>query len=130
MREVLVLGNPFFSGDSSALRAARSMETKARESGIEFRVLDSPEQIQGFGRSPVIMDAVKGLCEPRVFRGTGEFEEPKRVTAHDYDLMFELWLLKTTKKIDSFTIVGVPAVHREKNAEKALLLILGLYAHP
>jgi len=58
---------------------------------------------------PIILDTVVGLKSVKQFSSLHAFEDPKvRITPHDYDLFMDLSFLIKLKKINSFTLIGVP----------------------
>ena len=121
---VLVFGNPVAKIDSAAVKIAERLEKEVK--GMEFVRFDTAEDLEKEGDSLVILDAVVGLKKPRLVN-LDELELRKAVSLHDFDLGWNLRLLKRIGKLNSVAIIGVPAdqpVSKNLNAVKKLLLSL------
>ena len=60
-------------------------------------------------KKPIIIDTVEGLDKPYLFISLSSFEMNNfRITPHDYDLYLDLALMIKLKKIQGFSVIGVP----------------------
>ena len=56
----------------------------------------------------VIMDNIKGLKKPKLFRNIEEFKKVESVTTHDIDLGTFLHVLEGMGKLKNVNIIGLP----------------------
>ncbi|MDI6738006.1 MAG: hypothetical protein QME12_05850 [Nanoarchaeota archaeon] len=112
--QILVFGNKLVKEDSLPLKLMPKLQ-KAFPS-IEFIELDGIENLEKYGRLPLIMDAVEGIKEPCIIH-LKDIQKHKIISMHDCDLGFNLLLLKKIGKIDDVVIIGIPM----KMAKKAAL---------
>lgn len=106
---VYVFGNPDFGGDVVALEAARKLGGKVK--GVEFVIVTPNEDLPFADKSDVvIMDAVQGIDKTTVIgeEDLDNLKVDRSVTAHDFDLGFQLKYLKKLGKLKKFTIIGLP----------------------
>ncbi len=104
--KVLVFGNPLVEIDSAALKIANELDGKL--DGIEFKRFDTAEDLEKEGKELVILDSVVGLEKPRLVT-IDELEVQKAYSLHDFDLGWNLLLLKKIGKLEKAVIIGVPA---------------------
>lgn len=104
--KVLVFGNPLLVNDSLPLRIL----PKLRETfpDIEFKEIDPTENLDGQGKDLVILDSVEGINEVVEINSIEQLHANKVYSMHDFDLGYNLKLLKKVGKIDSVRIIGVP----------------------
>ena len=110
---VLIFGNIMVEGDNFAFKLIPELER--RFSGVEFRDFDPTEDLQEEGRNLFIIDAVVGLEKVKelVLENEKDFlrvELNSGVGMHDFDLGYNLRLLKNLDLIDSVKIICVPMV--------------------
>ncbi len=103
---VLVFGNPLLEKDSSALQIANSLE--ASLPGVQFARFDTSEDLEKEGENLVILDSVLGIKTPRFIK-LQELHLQKPHSLHDFDLGWNLLLLKKLGKLKTAAIIGVPA---------------------
>jgi len=105
--KVHVFGNPALPMDCLAVELARAAARKA--AGIDFVECASPELLlEDENDYLVLLDAVKGLKEVRLFEGTAAVQAPHLVSLHDFDLGYFLKLLEGLGKTKRILVVGVP----------------------
>jgi len=104
--KVLVFGNPLLDNDSLPLR----LLPKLREGfpSIEFKEIDPTEGLECDGRDLVILDSVAGINEVVEIDSIERLHANRVFSMHDFDLAYNLKLLKKVGKIDSVRIIGVP----------------------
>ncbi len=114
INKILVFGNPLVEEDSLPMKFIPQLQKDFPQ--IEFKEIDSAEQVEDEGRDLMIIDAVAGLVNVVVITDLESIELQKIYTMHDFDLGITLKLLKKMDKLDSVLIFGIP-LHYEK--EKA-----------
>lgn len=80
---------------------------------IEFIETDGIENLKG---NLIILDVVQDLKQSRIIK-LEELKTNKICSMHDYDLAFNLLLLKKINKINNATIIGIP---QEGNKKKII----------
>lgn len=120
--KVLVFGNPLAKVDSAAVKIAEKLKGTPN---IEFVRFDTAEDLEKEGSNPVILDTVIGIKIPRLVE-LNELELSKVFSLHDFDLGWNLTLLKKLGKIKSATVIGVPPESPEKNLQAVKQLLLSL----
>lgn len=125
--KILIFGNPLIKKDSIALKIAWKLKEKFSE--IEFKEIDSTEDLEKEGRNLKIIDVVEGIN--KVKRLTlASSEDYNRLLAdriysmHDFDLGYNLRLLKKMNLIDRVEIICIPQNVDEKTAFNQIQLIL------
>ena len=106
--KILVFGNPLVEEDSLALRVVESLREKFPE--VEFKEFDSTEDLRKEGRVLRILDVVKGV-DKVVELNLDSFESLDVggiYSMHDFDLGYNLKLLKKLDLIDRVHIIGIP----------------------
>lgn len=103
--QILVFGNEIVKEDSLPIRLLPKLKKLFPE--IEFIHLDAIEEIHKRPKNPVIIDTVKGINEVRIIR-LEEIKTQKLFSMHDFDLGYNLLLLKKLNLIENATIIGVP----------------------
>jgi len=104
--KVLVFGNPFLENDSLPLKILPKLREKFPE--IEFKEIDPTEDLDKQGRDLVILDTVEGIDEIVELNSIEQLHANKVYSMHDFDLAYNLKLLKKIGKIDSVRIIGIP----------------------
>lgn len=119
--KILVFGNPLVEEDSLPLRLLPKLKRTFPQ--FEFKEFDSVEDLQNEGRNLFILDTVKGIKNACLV-GLNSLKTDKIYSMHDFDLGYNLKLLKKMKMIDNATIIAVPMNINEKKAFSQLQLIL------
>lgn len=107
--KVYVFGNPDFEGDTVALKVAKKLKSKL--DGVEFITVNPNEDLPFVGEGNVIiMDAAQGIKKITLIDESDldKLRMGKSVTAHDFDLGFQLKYLKKLGKLKKFSIIGLP----------------------
>ena len=105
--KMLVFGNPLVDEDCLPLKLLPDFRKKFPE--IEFKEFDSVEDLQDEGRDLLIIDTVKGISKVQVIDDIDSFDLGKIYSLHDFDLGYNLKLMKKTGMIDSVKIFGIPS---------------------
>ena len=104
MIKILVFGNSLVEEDKIALEIMPVLRKKFPS--IQFVEFDAVEEIQEHGKDLVIIDAVKGLEKIRVIENLDLIETDSIVSMHDFDLAYNLKLMKKVGLIDSVKIIA------------------------
>ncbi|MBU2576501.1 MAG: hypothetical protein KKF50_02160 [Nanoarchaeota archaeon] len=104
--KVLVFGNPFLENDSLPLKLLPKLREKFPD--IEFKEIDPTEDLDKQGRDLIILDTVEGIDRVIELNSIEQLHANKVYSMHDFDLAYNLKLLKKIGKIDSVRIIGVP----------------------
>jgi Ni,Fe-hydrogenase maturation factor len=107
-KTVLVFGNPLVKKDSLALRILPRL--RELMPSIEFVELDGTEseEIARYGPDVTVLDAAEGIEKPAIITDLGKFDLPRVVSMHDFDLAWNLRLLRKTGKLSSVKIIALP----------------------
>lgn len=122
--KVYVFGNLDFENDTLALKIAKSLEGKIEN--VKFVFIKPNEDLPFVEEeSVVILDTIQGIDEVTVITEADleNLKVEKSVTAHDFDLGFQLKYLKKLGKLKTFTIIGI-SMNRKINIEEVKKLIL------
>lgn len=111
---ILVFGNPLVEEDSLPLKLVPDLQKAFPQ--IQFKEIDSAEQVEDEGRDLVIIDAVSGIKKVEVITDLESIQLEKIYTMHDFDLGITLKLLKKVGKLDSALIFGVPLHYPKSKA--------------
>ncbi|MFH1751039.1 MAG: hypothetical protein ABH863_05145 [Candidatus Micrarchaeota archaeon] len=117
-KKILVFGNPLVEEDSLPLKLIPDLQKAFPQ--IEFKEIDSAEQVEDEGRDLVIIDAVSGIKKVEVISDLNSIQLEKIYTMHDFDLGITLKLLKKIDKLDSALIFGVPQHYPKGKALREL----------
>ena len=126
---VYVFGNQDIKEDKNAFLVARYLEKKMPE--IDFKLMGINDEISFQNENPVIMDVVDGIKEVMLFDDIDKVIMPPRVSAHDFDLGFQLKYLRKIGKIKSALIIGIPmesAKQIEEDYERVISILRKLVA--
>ena len=116
--KILVFGNPLVEEDSLPLKLLPRLQERFPE--IEFKDFDSVEDLQDEGRDLVIIDTVKGINKVQLIEDIDSFVLDKVYSLHDFDLGYNLKLMKKAGMLDSVKIIGIPDSFNEKEIFRGL----------
>lgn len=117
MKKILVFGNPQIEKDNLSLKFLPKL--KKTFPGLQFKQFDPTESLEHQGKNLVIIDAVEDINNIKVInlKNQQDFEKlhlPKSYSMHDFDLAYNLKILKMLNKIDSVKVIGIPMYGNEK----------------
>lgn len=103
---IYCFGNEAIEEDSMAKKACKDLEIE----GVDFVLCDSAEELLDKEHKDqiVIVDVVKFLDKVTLFEGIDQLKEHKLISGHDFDLGFQLKLLKAIGELKKVKIIGVP----------------------
>ena len=105
--KVFVFGNKDLEEDKVAFDVAKKLKVK----DVEFVEIKPNEDLPFANEeNVVILDASEGIKDITLINESNldQIQLTKSVTAHDYDLGFQLKYLKKLGKLNKFTIIGLP----------------------
>ncbi|MFH1585190.1 MAG: hypothetical protein ABIB79_00300 [archaeon] len=127
MKKILVFGNPLMEEDNLALKILPKLRLLFPH--IEFKEFDAGESFNGEGKHLTILDVVDGIDKVQVLDQVDDLQIPERFTMHDFDLAYNLRLLKFLDKIETIMVIGLP-MHMDEDdvLNEAVRVIGGLKA--
>lgn len=112
MKIIYVFGNPLVKEDSIPLKLIDKLRKEFPS--IEFKEFDTVEDLTE--RELNIIDTVKGIKKVELIENIDKIVTDKIYSMHDFDLGYNLKLLKKMKMIDKIRIFGIPMEISEKKA--------------
>ena len=103
---IYVFGNPDIDIDNKAIRVAKQLEKQFNN--ITFLYVDPNEDFDPKEKDLLILDCAMGIGRVEVIEDLDNVKLTHSVSMHDFDLGFNLKLLKKLKKINSIKIIAVP----------------------
>jgi len=116
-KTVYVFGNPLVKEDSLPLKLIGKLRKKFPS--LEFKEFDTVEDME-LDKELNIIDTVKGIKKVELIEDIDKIITDKIYSMHDFDLGYNLKLLKKMKMIDKVRIFGIPSNMKEKEAMKEL----------
>ena len=117
MKTIYVFGNPLVKEDSLPLKLIDKLRKKFPL--IEFKDFDTVEDME-LEKELNIIDTVKGIKRVELIEDVDKIITDKIYSMHDFDLGYNLKLLKKMKMIDNVRIFGIPMNMKEKEAFEQL----------
>jgi len=111
-RKIYVFGNPLVKEDSLPLKLIDKLRIEFPS--IEFREFDTVEDLEE--KELNIIDTVKGIKKVELIEDIDRIVTDKIYSLHDFDLGYNLKLLKKMKMIDKVRIFGIPMKINEEEA--------------
>ena len=121
-QKILIFGNPFLENDSLPIKLLPKLQ-KAFPN-IIFQEIDPTEDLENQGKDLTIIDTVEGIDKVMILSNIEQLHANKIFSMHDFDLAYNLKLLKKIGKIDSVKIIGVPMNISEDEALDQIQSIL------
>src|SRR3989338_5651736 len=113
IKKILVFGNMLIKKDNLPLKMMGDLKKSFPQ--IEFKEFDPSENLEEEGRELYIIDTVEGIEKVEIITNFNDIKLSKIYSVHDFDLGYELKLLKKSGMIDKVTIFGVPMNLERKN---------------
>ncbi|MEI6462877.1 MAG: hypothetical protein WCO33_04415 [bacterium] len=104
---IYVFGNKDYEVDNIALRLLPILSVKLVD--VEFQTLESLDELTEFPSPIYIMDSALGIRSVIVTDKIEALEKPKSLSLHDFDLSWNLKLLKKLGKINEVKIIAIPS---------------------
>ncbi len=120
--KILISGNPLIDEDNLAIKILPELKKIFPE--IVFREFDPNENLEDLEGNITILDVAKGINDVRLIKDLDKIEESDTYSLHDFDLGFNLKLLKKIGRLDKIRIIAIPYNISEKQALNQVQLIL------
>jgi len=122
--KLLVFGNPLVEKDNLALKLLPKLRKQFPQ--IEFKEFDPTENLEAEieNKKLFILDVVEGIENVMVINNLDKINIIKSCSMHDFDLAYNLKLLKKIGKLKEVEIIGVPMGMKEKEAMREVKKIL------
>jgi Ni,Fe-hydrogenase maturation factor len=121
MKVIYVFGNPLVKEDSLPLRLIDKL--KKEFPSLQFKEFDTVEDLE-LEKELNIIDTVKGINKVELIEDIDKIITDKIYSLHDFDLGYNLKLLKKMKMIDKVRIFGIPMKINEKEAFEQLCKVI------
>ncbi|MFH7880670.1 MAG: hypothetical protein QXI09_01535 [Candidatus Aenigmatarchaeota archaeon] len=115
--KIYVFGNPLVKKDSLAVKLSKKLKKVFPQ--IDFEEFDVVEDLKE--ENLVIMDVAEGIEKVEIIEDLDLLENRKIYSLHDYDLSYELKLLKKIGKIKNVKIIAIPFNLNEEEALKQVI---------
>jgi len=116
---IYVFGNELLDFDNLPIRLVPKL--KKLFPAVDFIIQDPNENIKlPKNGELIIIDTVVGIEKVEVINDIEKLETEKIYSMHDFDLAFNLKLLKKIGQLKKLTIFGVPPDYSEERALKEL----------
>lgn len=117
MKEILVFGNPLVKEDNLAIEIAKELKIP----DVKFVICDSFSDILNYNKKEItILDIIENIDKVIIFKDIEKLKINK-FTAHDFDLAFNLKLMKKMGKINNITIIGIPQKGDKEKIKKEII---------
>jgi len=120
MKTIYVFGNLLVREDSLPLKLIDKLRKEFPS--LQFKEFDTVEDLELEELN--IIDTVKGIKKVELIEDVDKIITDKIYSMHDFDLGYNLKLLKKMKMIDKVRIFGVPTNMNEKEAFQQLKKII------
>jgi Ni,Fe-hydrogenase maturation factor len=120
--KIFIFGNPLLKEDSLPLKMMPSLKEALPD--IDFIELDPNEDLESLEKEANIIDTVFGIEKVRVIEDIDSIQESPKLSMHDFDLGFNLKLLKKMGRLETVRIFGVPPEIKEEDALEQLIPLL------
>jgi len=121
-QKILLLGNPLLEKDSLPLKILPKLIKQFPN--ISFQEIDPTEDltpyIESKDKSLTIIDTVEGIKQPIIITNFDQLQTNKLYSMHDFDLGYNLKLLKKIGKLENIKIIGLPMGIEEEEAIKEI----------
>jgi len=122
---IYIFGNPLLDFDNLPIKLAP--ELKKIFPQIDFIVMDPNENLRPENKELFIIDTAVGIDKVKVLDDIDKIELSPSYSAHDYDLGFNLKLLKKLGQLEKVTIFCVPQNIEKQQALQQLTSLIKQY---
>jgi Ni,Fe-hydrogenase maturation factor len=121
-KRISVFGNSLVDKDSISIRILTQLQRSFPN--IDFLVEDPTETLKPPDDDWWIIDAAEGVKQVTLIEDISKLEPTKSASVHDYDLSFDLYLLKKIGKLPIVHLIAIPNTMNEKKALSQVMKIL------
>ncbi len=125
--KILVFGNPLVEKDNLVLKLISKLREKFPD--IEFKEFDPTENLEKEIENGklFILDVAEEIKKVKIIKDIEKLEFIKSCSMHDFDLAYNLKLLKKIGKLKEVEIIIVPQNMNEKEAFNGISRILRIF---
>lgn len=105
-KTIHIFGNPLLDFDNLPIKLVPKLKKNFPE--IDFVITDPSENLKPINGELIIIDTVEGIKKVVVIDDLEKIQTGKIFSLHDFDLAFNLKLLKKIGKLKKVKIFGVP----------------------
>lgn len=120
--KILVFGNTLLKNDKLPITMLEELQKEFPD--LEFQEFDTVEDLHKEGRSLYILDTVEGIEHVVTITEIDQLITNKIYSVHDFDLAYNLKLLKKADMIENVMIFGIPMAMKKDQALKELKKII------
>jgi Ni,Fe-hydrogenase maturation factor len=120
--KILVFGNTLLKNDKLPVTMIEELQKEFPD--IEFQEFDTVEDLHKEGRTLYILDTVEGIEHVVTITEIDQLITNKIYSVHDFDLAYNLKLLKKANMIENVMIFGIPMAMKKDQALKELKKII------
>jgi len=120
--KILVFGNILLKNDKLPITMIEELQKEFPD--LEFQEFDTVEDLHKEGRSLYILDTVEGIEHVVTITEIDQLITNKIYSVHDFDLAYNLKLLKKADMIENVMIFGIPMAMKKDQALKELKKII------
>ena len=113
MKTIYIFGNPLIKEDSLPLKLIDKL--RKQFSFLEFKEFDTVEDLELKDELNII-DTVKGIKKVEIIEDLDKIITDKVYSMHDFDLGYNLKILKKLGKLGKIRIFGIPMKINESEA--------------
>ncbi len=125
MNTIYIFGNPLLTFDNLPIRLKPKLEKAFPD--INFIIQDPNENLHPENGELFIIDTVEGIKDVILIEDLDQIKNDPKYSMHDFDLGFNLKLLKKIGALQKVKIIGVPMEMNEKTALKKINQLLQKY---
>ena len=122
---IYVFGSLLLDFDSLPLMLIKDLQAVFPQ--IDFQIIDPNENLKPIDKKMVIIDTVEGIDKVTIITDIDQLVLTQLYSPHDFDLGFNLQLLKKLGLLDEILIFGVPMEIKKQTAFEQLVLVMRQY---
>jgi len=111
-KKVHIFGNPLLDFDNLPIKLSPKLEKLFPE--LNFVIADPSENLEPINKELIIIDTVENIKNVILIDDIEKLKTSKIYSLHDFDLAFNLKLLKKIGKLKKVNIFGVPMSGNER----------------
>ncbi|MBU0760141.1 MAG: hypothetical protein KJ600_01100 [Nanoarchaeota archaeon] len=121
MKTIYILGNPTFEQDSLPVKLLPKLKSELPQ--FKFIHIDPTENLPEENHL-ILIDTILDIKEVKILTDINKIQPSPQCSLHDFDLGFQLKLMKKLGKIKKVTIIGIPSEGNEDEILKEIKNIL------
>lgn len=122
--KILIFGNPLVEKDNLALRILPRLKESFPQT--EFKEIDPTENLEAEiqDKKLRIIDVVQGIKKITIINNIDKLQIGRVYSIHDFDLAYNLKLLKKIGELDKVEIIAMPQEMEEEEAIEGVKKLL------